>query len=113
MGVVKHPFHSEDYPGVTDKCRICGQASSDSFWTGGGITFETCCSCALEKLPLMIADAIPENYLNDREKLEAMLDRVTAAYWRGLAIRMSNARPQTVAISHDNGEDDDNEVEYE
>jgi hypothetical protein len=85
MAVVSRPLSEEDSSlGVKGKCSFCGAESRSYWWKGGGV-FEVCESCALDKLPLLIADATGYR-LKDQQQAEAAFDRIGKAFWRGLAI---------------------------
>jgi hypothetical protein len=59
---------------------------------GIGMTLEVCESCALEKLPLVIADAITLSPASDFERSREALKRIEGSFWRGLAHRFMAER---------------------
>jgi hypothetical protein len=85
MGVVNYPFDKRQYPDVEGKCHICG-GLTDAYWMGLETTFEVCYVCAVEKLPLIIADAVSKG---PPDSAQHALDRVSGAFWRGLWIRLA------------------------
>ena len=91
--VIKYPINKELHPDVTGTCQICGTARSGGYWMAVGVGYEVCGNCAVEKLPLLIADAIALGPSNETALAEQALEKVKAAFWRGMAIRLS--RPKT------------------
>lgn len=63
-------------------CSLCGGKSA-GYW-GCDPTFETCTTCAVSKLPLLIADSL--TYAN-LQHAEGAFMRMEKQFWRGVALR--------------------------
>jgi hypothetical protein len=86
MAVVKHPIDKNTDP-AQGICHICGERSNAMWMCAKADFFEVCSTCAKEKLPLIIADAIGLGTKDQWAAAESALHEVTSAFWRGLAIR--------------------------
>ena len=72
-------------------CLVCG-GSPTAYWEGYGGVLAVCRNCAVEKLPLLIADAIAGNYRASTltaQRFEPAIPAITGAFWRGAAFALS------------------------
>lgn len=81
-------LHRGKFPGevAPGECYCCGGPPA-AFGGNGHPSVSVCPTCALEKLPLLIADAVaaggPPAVSIDR--FEVALPSIVGAYWRGVA----------------------------
>lgn len=69
------------------KCFSCGE-HAHAFWMADPTVY-VCGSCAIEKLPLLIADAVVASRPIFAERvIEPIVERINGAFWRGLALRL-------------------------
>jgi hypothetical protein len=88
MAVVNFPISDEDKSlGITGECTMCGKPSAAHWWSSGGV-IEVCTSCATDKLPLLIADAIPDSLVESDKHAHSIVKSIVGAFWRGLSIRL-------------------------
>lgn len=90
MAVINRPIGNEnDCPKLEGKCAFCDQPSA-AYWMGRELKpLEICRICALDKLPLLIADAVSTSPKKiDFDESHRALDRLTKQYWRGLALQL-------------------------
>ena len=82
---------SRSIMGPDPKCNFCGEEPT-AYWFSGSGGLEICSHCAVDKLPLVIADAIAGNHranaLNSAI-FESAIEKIVSAYWRGAAIALS------------------------
>ena len=85
---VKSGYQTESMLGPN--CTICGNPPADAMWSCEQGVF-VCFQCAVEKLPLLIADSVRfgNNELENTRHAEDVLTAVTASFWRGVANRIA------------------------
>jgi hypothetical protein len=86
--VVNDPQGPMGEEGMT--CFVCGGLPTAT-WMGRGVQFHSVCTeCALEKLPLLIADAVAGGFGTRAQTsfFEMPTEKILAAYWRGVAYAM-------------------------
>jgi hypothetical protein len=81
--------------GDDDLCSICWKDDASAYWDGGPETFRVCRRCAVEKLPLLIADAIAGPFHLESagypagklavQRFEQAIPAILGAFWRGVA----------------------------
>ena len=98
-GMICQPQPKDGHPGEVDtelpplpmmdaKCFVCGGRPT-AFW---GLETCVCPECAVEKLPLLIADAVAGNDYARNEpmrRFEDALPKIIASYWRGASHALS------------------------
>jgi hypothetical protein len=102
--------------GDDDLCSICWKDDASAYWDGGPETFRVCRRCAVEKLPLLIADAIAGPFHLESagypagklavQRFEQAIPAILGAFWRGVAFalgRRLNHRPD-LGCTLDNGQ---------
>jgi hypothetical protein len=94
MAELRHPIEKDQHPDVEGTCQVCGNRRTESYWMGRGVTIEVCTTCAIETLPLLTADALHDLSLSNQAAVQAVVDRMTGAFWRGVAIRLIRREKQ-------------------
>ena len=74
----------EDFQPTDQRCLCCG-TQGVAFWTGFG-TVVVCANCAVDKLPLLIADAVIAG--DQPTDVDAALNTVTESLTRGIRIAL-------------------------
>ncbi len=90
-------------------CFVCGGLPTATWMGVGGEFHSVCRDCAIEKLPLLIADAIAGN-IGERAKPEwfdPMASQVVASFWRGVAYAMSRRGAIKSPVVHVSPDDHD------
>lgn len=69
------------------KCSFCGKNKADGVYFGEGGATEVfcCCVCAVEVLPMLMADSV--HSADIRIQVEKQKAHADAAFWKALAIR--------------------------
>lgn len=76
-------------PITPSTCALCGRPAT-AVWHGDtGTTLAICPACAVDLLPALTADAV---YIGDRSAVERTADRMAAAYWHAMTIRLLRDR---------------------
>jgi hypothetical protein len=81
-----------------DRCTLCGEPAT-AFWYGHA-TVSVCRRCAVEKLPLLIADAVCDERGDGPHavtRLTAALETVRRQFWKGVAHAVHRAARLAVA----------------
>ena len=72
-------------PGA-EYCDLCGQPATAAW--GGNRTIAICGACAVEALPVLIADAVEVPRERPFDRLKRLLVDVECRFWRAVACRL-------------------------
>lgn len=75
---------------ASQKCTICGEAATATW--GGRWALAVCPRCAVEVLPLLIADAIALPRKKPHDAAALVWAQVTEVFWRGIKARQIRRR---------------------
>jgi hypothetical protein len=74
----------------SEYCMLCGQPAAAAY--GGDHTIAVCGECALEALPVLIADAVEIPSERPWGRLNRALDTVERRFWRAISCRLLRER---------------------
>ena len=73
--------------GAAEYCSFCNQPATAAWHESG--TVAVCGECALEVLPILIADAATLHPRSRGDQIKKIVDRVEKRLWRAFALRLA------------------------